>query len=189
MNADKDLDSVKTHPDCSKRYEAITGMKSSAATDCCLSISPQYRFYKERAMLEIVRYLYENNSIGLCTHMSIFALQNHFDESTYNRFLSLCFSKLYYSDKNIERFSTANAYAKRESTLKELQDFLFAVSTKDLEILSLHYLSGKIDHSSDDYEFANLMYNTEVKMADKEISYNSFNQKFPKNKYQYLLKN
>lgn len=187
MNADKDMDSVKTHPDCTKRYEAIVGQQARETPDCCVQLNEKNKALKERAMLEIVRNLYENNSIGLCTHLCIFALQNNYNPVIYNRFLSLCFSKLYYQDKQLERFNTANAYAKSETTLKELQDFLFAVSTKDLEKLSLHFLTDKIDTASEDYEFANLMYKTQVKQTEPAVAYAGYNKKFPNNKYQYLL--
>ena len=187
MNADKDIDSLKTHPDCAKRYEAIVGAPARETPACCVQLNEKNKALKERAMLEIVRNLYENNSIGLCTHLCIFALQNNYNPVIYNRFLSLCFSKLHYQDKQLERFNSANAFAKSETTLKELQDFLFAVSTKDLEKLSLHFLSDKIDMASEDYEFANLMYNTQVKQTDDAVAYAGYNKKFPNNKYQYLL--
>lgn len=187
MNADKDIDSVKTHPDCTKRYEAIVGKPKTETPNCCVQLNEQNKEFKERAMLEIVRNLYETNSIGMCIHLSIFALQNNYNPVVYNRFLSLCFSKLYQKDKNFERFSSANIYAKHDTNLKELQDYLFAVSAKDLEKLSLHFLSTKIDMSSEDYEFANLMYNTEVKQTEPSAAYAGFNKKFPNNKYQYLL--
>lgn len=188
MNADKDLDSVKTHPDCKKRYEAIMKTTGIPAINCCTTLSGEYKAFKERALLEIVRYLYENDAIGLCTHMSLFALENKYDPAVYNRFLSLCFSKLYYKDKKLERFNAVNSYASPETTLKELQDFLFAVSAKDLETLSLYFLvNNNPDTNSEDHAFVSLMHDTQVKMKDTEAAYAAFNRKFPNNKYQYLL--
>lgn len=188
MNADKDIDSVKTHPDCKKRYEAIMKAPGSPVTNCCTALSGEYKVYKERALLEIVRNLYENNAIGLCTHLSLFALENKYDPAVYNRFLSMCFSRLYYKDKQLERFNAVNTYANPETTLKELQDFLFALSAKDLETLSLYFLlNNNAGASSEDQEFASLMYDTQVRMKDTETAYAAYNRKFPNNKYQYLL--
>ena len=187
MNADKDLDSIKTHPDCIKRYETIAGKGNTETLNCCSALTTMYEEYKERAMLEIVRYEYENNSIGLCTHLCLFALKNNFSPLIYDYFLSLCFSKLYYKDKQLERFNAANAYANRNTNLKELQDYLFDVSIADLEALSAYFLNQHIDVNSEDYQFTNLMYTTQVKMKDTAIAYANFNSKFPKNKYQYLI--
>ena len=187
MNADKDFDSIKTHPDCIKRYESIAGKGADTSIICCAALNDQYKTYKENAMLEIVRYLYENNSIAYCTHFCLFALKNNYDPTMYNYFLSLCFSRLYFKDKNLERFNAANAGAKRGSNLKELQDFLFELNNSDLAALSAWYLNVKAGDSSEDFGFANLMYNVEVKMKDKETAFDDFSKKFPNSKYQYLI--
>ena len=187
MNADKDLDSIKTHPDCIKRYETLAGKGNAVTLNCCSALNNTLPQYKENALLEIVRYLYENKAIGLCAHLCIFALKNNYDAAVYNGFLSLCFSRLYYNDKKLERFNAANAYAKRETNLKELQDFLFEVNSADLDKLAGHFLSLKTDKLSEDFAFASLMYNTQVKMKDTETAYADFNKKFPKSKYQYLI--
>ena len=187
MNADKDFDSIKTHPDCIKRFESIAGKGNAATINCCSTLNDQYKIYKENAMLEIVRYLYENGSIGYCTHFCLFALKNNYDPAIYNYFLSLCFSKLYFKDKNLERFNAANAAAKRGSTLKDLQDFLFEMGSNDLATLSAWYLNYKPGANSEDFEFANLMYNVQVKAKDKEAAYADFMKKFPNNKYLYLI--
>ena len=187
MNADKDLDSIKTHPDCIKRYEIIAGKGTPPSINCCTSISNEYNTYKENAMLEMVRYKYEKNSLAWCIHLSIFALKNNYNPVIYNQFLSMCFSKLYDDDKHLSRFSGANADAERESNLKVTQDFLFAASTKDLETLAAYFLNYKVDANSEDYSFADLMYNTQVKLKDATTAYEIFSHKFPQSKYQYLI--
>ncbi len=187
MNADKDLDSIKTHPDCIKRYETIAGKGNLPTLNCCSALNTLSGSYKENAMLEMVRYLYEKNSIGLCAHLSIFALKNNYDPAVYNYFLSLCFSKLYYKDKNLERFNAANANAGRETNLKEIQDFLFDVSSADLDKLAAYFLNYKASANSEDFEFANLMYNIQVKMKDEITAYADFDKRFPKSKYHYLI--
>ena len=187
MNADKDLDSIKTHPDCIKRFEAISGKENKPTLNCCTGLNTLMVKYKEDALHEIVRALYENNSLGYCIHFCIFALKNNYDTVFCNNFLSLCFSKLYFNDKRLERFNAANAFAKRETTLKEIQDFLFQVSTADLAILAEYFLIVSSNSYPEDHEFANLMYNTQVKMKDAESAYADFNKKYPKSKYQYLI--
>jgi len=188
MNADKDLDSIKTHPDCIKRYEAVAGHGSKPEVDCCTSLSIMYKEYKEKAMLEIVRNLYENNAIGLCAHFCIFALQNNYDPAIYNEFLSLCFSQLYWSDKHLERFNAVNAKALRETTLKSLQDYLFDAGTTDLDKLSAYFLSNAGLTGSEDHDFTLLMRNTQVASKDAVSAYAAFNRKYPNSKYQYLIK-
>jgi len=187
MNADKDIDSIKTHPDCIKRYQTITGSSNPENVNCCTVLSNAYKDIKENAMLELVRYFYENNRLGLCTHLCFFALQNQYDATTYNYFLSLCFSKLFYNDKKLERFSAANAYADAGSNLKELQDFLFNCNTEDLEKLSAYFLNKNAADNSDDYAFAKLMYNTQINMKDETTFYSNFKTKYPNSKYNYLI--
>ena len=187
MNADKAFDSIKTHPDCIKRYEMIAGKGSLPVVNCCIALTNSLTNYKENALLEITRHLYENNAIGMCIHLCFFALKNNYNPGIYNYFLSACFSKLYYTDKKLERFNAANAYAARGSNLKELQDFLFDVSSTDLDKLSAYFLNFKPADHSEDFEFANLMYNTQVKMKDTATAYPYFNTRFPKSKYQYLI--
>ena len=187
MNADIDLDTIKTHPDCIKRYEIISGKGTKSAINCCSALNNNYTDYKENSMLEIVRQLYENNSIGQCIHFCIFALHNNYNPLIYNNFLSLCFSKLYFADKHLQRFTAVNAAANPGTNLKQLQDFLFQISAADLEILSMYFLNINGVPNSEDYEFAKLMYNTQIKNKDSETGFATYNNRFPKNKYKYLI--
>lgn len=187
MNADKDMDSIKTHPDCKKRYESIAGKNNIPIINCCTSIDTSYQVYKERAILEIVRNLYEKNSIGWCTHLALFSLKNNYNPTVYNLFLSMCFSKLYYKDKHIERFNAANTDAARESNLKETQDLLFALSTTELEMLSNYFLNKSTGANAEDNAFATLMYETEVKQKDPIALNDAFLKKYPNSKYKYLI--
>jgi len=188
MNADQDLDSVKTHPDCIKRYEAVTGLGPKPAIHCCTSLSPANSAYKEKAMLEIVRNLYEKNAIGLCIHFCIFALQNNYPAAIYNEFLSLCFSQLYWSDQHLQRFNTVNAKASAETTLKLLQDYLFDAGITDLDKLSAYYLSNAGPAGTEDQDFTLLMRNTQVASKEAVNASAAFNRKYPNSKYQYLIK-
>ncbi|MBL0146921.1 MAG: hypothetical protein IPP48_15575 [Chitinophagaceae bacterium] len=138
-------------------------------------------------MIEIVRHLYENGAMGLCIHLSAFALKNQYEPSFYKYMLSMCFSKIYYNDKNLKRFNSVNTYADKGTNLKELQDYLFSVSTKDLEVLALYFLNTTAETNSEDYEFANTMYQTQVKEKETVIAYTAFNTKFPNSKYSYLI--
>lgn len=188
MSADKDDDSVKTHPGCIKRYEAIAGTGPRPTVNCCTSISSLYKDYKEKAMLEIVRNLYETNAIGLCAHFCIFALQNNYDRATYNDFLSLCFSQLYWSDTHLQRFNAVNANARRETTLKSLQDYLFDAGIADLDKLSAYFLANAGPTGTEDQDFAQMMRNTQVILKDETNTRAAFHRKYPNSKYQYLIK-
>jgi len=188
MNADKDLDSIKTHPDCIKRYESVAGKGIRPTVNCCNSLNDMYSLYKQRALLEIVRQLYENREIGLCAHICLFALKNNYSPAIYNEFLSLCFSELYWSDKHLERFNAVNAGAIRETTLKLLQDFLFEASISDLDKLSAYFLTAANTADAEDQEFAILMRRTKVEASESTVAYAAFNKKYPNSKYQYLIK-
>ncbi len=187
MNADVELDTIKTHPDCIKRYEIISGKGNTPTINCCTTLNSSYTAYKENSMQEIVRYLYENNTIGQCIHLCIFALQNKYNPTIYSNYLSLCFSKLYYYDKHLKRFNAINSNANSSTNLKELQDFLFQISSTDLDTLSAFFLNVKALPNSEDFEFAKLMYNIQVKMKDSETAFATYNKRFPKSKYQYLI--
>lgn len=188
MNADNDFDSVKTHPDCIKRYEAVAGQGPKPAVNCCTMLSSQYQLFKERAMQEIVRNLYENNTIAVCAHFCFFALKNNYDPAIYNGFLSLCFSQLFWSDKHLQRFNAVNAKALRETTLKSLQDYLFDAGSTDLDKLSAYFLGNANFPEGEDRDFLQLMRNTQIVSKEAEIANAVFNRKYPANKYQYLIK-
>ncbi|MEO6718900.1 MAG: M48 family metallopeptidase [Ferruginibacter sp.] len=188
MNADKDFDSIKTHPDCIKRYEVIAGQDPKPTVNCCTSLGSMYSTYKQDALLEIVRNLYENNAIGLCAHFCIFALRNNYNAAIYNEFLSLCFSQLYWSDKRLQRFNAVNAHASSQTTLKSLQDYLFDASIDDLDKLSAYFLTTASSGNPEDQDFALLMRNTQVASKDTVNAIAAFNKKYPTSKYQYLIK-
>lgn len=186
MNADADFDSIKTHPDCRLRYEKITGSPTNLTPDCCNKISHQFKNYKDRALLESVRYLYERNNITLALHYCFMGLNSGFDPKIYQRFISLCFTKLYYADEKLSRFNYVNVGAKNESNLKELQDFLFEIHKKDLETIALFYLN-KCNENNEDDAFVKLQYNLVIKKENPENAIAAFNNSFPNNKYQYLI--
>jgi Zn-dependent protease with chaperone function len=187
MTVDKDIDSIKTHPDCKKRYETIIGKGNLPEVACCTSLNNSMAKFKEKAMVEIVRYLYENNSLSYCIHFSLFALKNNYNPAFYKNIVSACFSKIYYNDANLKRFNSVNVDAERESNIKELQDYLFAISKKDVETLAANFITKTDNINAVDYDFANTMYQTQVKQKDREIAYTTFNTKYPNNKYYYLI--
>lgn len=184
---DKLADSLKTHPDCSKRYEAINGKGVKPIINCCSALTNDYKEVKERAMVEITRYVYENGSLTFCIHMCAFALKNNYDATYYKSMLATSFSKIYYNDKNLKRFNSVNVAASPGTNLKELQDYLFAVSNEDLEKLALYFLDNNKEKTGEDFEFAYRSYNIFIKEKDKEITNETFSKKFPKSKYLYLI--
>ena len=189
MNADKDIDSVKTHPDCIVRYKKLTGVNAEkVVTNCCSSITPVSQSSKERALIELIRFEYENGRLTLCVHLCLFALQNGYTGSFYNCFLSVCFSGIYAADKSFNRFTVTDSKAKAGSTLKELQDVIFNTNSSNIAKISAYFLSNCGDQTREDYLFAQLMYSKAVKPQDFTSLAQHFNTHFPKSKYAYLIK-
>jgi len=188
MNADKDFDSVKTHPDCIARYQKLTDANAEKPViNCCTGISNSFKDIKERALVELIRYEYETNRLTLCVHLCLFALQNNSDPAFYTNCLSLSFSAMYAADKNLQKFSATDAKAKAGSTLKELQDFIFNANSANLANIAAFFLNNAPDKKSEDFLFAELMYNTQVKMQDAEVLQKRFLNNFPHSKYNYLI--
>lgn len=189
MNADKDFDSVKTHPDCIVRYKQIYGSAATGQeTNCCGQISSSLKDVKERALVELVRYEYEANNLTLCSHFCLFALQNGFTDPFYDYYLSLCFSKMFEADRNLEKFTATNSNAKAGSTLKELQDFIFNSNSTIIGNVSQYFLENSPAPQSEDHAFAQAMYNIQVKQKDLTTMQNDFKSKYPNSKYNYLFK-
>ncbi len=188
MNADKDFDSVKTHPDCIARYTKLTGIAATQPViNCCTSISTGYAAFKERALVELIRYEYEINRLTLCAHLCLFAIKNGYTSSFYSYFLSLSFSGIYAADKKFERFSATDSKAKTGSSLKVLQDFIFNANSTNIAEIAAWFLNNTPNKSSDDYLFASLMYNSQVKLSDASGLQKNFTAHFPNSKYAYLL--
>ena len=188
MNADKEFDSVKTHPDCIVRWRKLTGdTKNDTTVNCCTALTPSMASLKQRAMAELVRNAYENNHLTLCIHLCLFAQQNGYTQPYYNYYISAAFSGIIAADKHFEKFSATDAKAPPNSTLKELQDLIFKANTEKLETLAKWYLENGGGDSSDDHAFAKLMYDTQVKLKDVTASQASFRSAFPDSKYIYLF--
>ncbi len=189
MNADKDFDSVKTHPDCIVRYKQIMGTPATGQeTSCCGKLNTPLKEIKERALVELIRYEYEAKNLTLCAHFCLFAMQNGFTGSFYDYYLSLCFSKIYEADRNLEKFTATNSDARAGSTLKELQDFIFNCNSPIIGKIALYFLDNSADPQSEDHAFAQAMYNAQVKTQDATTAQNSFKSKYPNSKYNYLFK-
>jgi len=189
MSADKDFDSIKTHPDCVLRYNKLIGSTTTKPViNCCGVITPLLKNIKENALVELIRYQYENGRLTLCTHLCLFALQNGYSGSFYNCFLSLCFSGIYAADKVFQKFSVTDSKAKAGSTLKELQDAIFNTNSTDLAHIAAYYLSNSGDKNEEDYLFAQLMYSKAIGANNFSNLSNHFNNHFPKSKYTYLIK-
>lgn len=187
MSADKDVDSLKTHPDCVVRYKQVTNSKNIVETECCKAINTNLKNTKERALIEIIRYQYEKGNLTLCVHFCLFAMQNGFVDPFYNYMISLSFSKMYEADKTLEKFSVTNANATSGSTLKNLQDFVFANSRENLQSVAAYYLNNLQINKTDDYNYAQLMYNISIKRQDAEMLQQRFKKMYPNSKYNYLI--
>jgi hypothetical protein len=186
MNADKDFDSVRTHPDCIVRYKEVTGKSDIAETGCCKQVSIPLIELKERALAEMVRNAYDMNRYTLCAHLCLFALHNNFKSPVFNTFLSLSFSGIYHEDKRLQRFSVTDMQAKPGSTLKELQDFIFNSNSSNIRKLAEYFLNRIGSETSDDYHFAKAVYDHSINDTDEKVVQDKFKKKFPDSKYNLI---
>ena len=188
MNADKDFDSVKTHPDCIVRFKKTSGLASPVPVNCCSTVTPLSGAIKEHALAELVRYEFEANHLTVCSHLCLFALKNGFSNAYYSDFLTASFAGIFDADKHLEKFSATDSRAKAGSTLKELQDYIFNANSESLAAIAAAFLNGTPDKNSEDYHFAQYKYDTQVKAQDAATAEKNFLAAYPNSKYTYLLK-
>lgn len=189
MNADKGIDTIKTHPDCIVRWRKISGNTTNdTAVNCCIKLTSAMQPLKERALTELVRSAYENNRLTLCIHLCLFAKANGYDLPFYNYFISAAFSGIVAADRHFEKFASTDARASAGSTLKELQDFIFKANTETVSKISLWYLENSGDQASEDFSFARLKYDTDVLKKDRQEAQKKLQAQFPNSKYSYLFK-
>ena len=188
MNAEAEIDTVRTHPDCRVRFNAIAkGLNISNNVNCCSTLDNSFKAIKERAMVEIIRHEYEHGNLTRAIHQCLFAMQNGFTNPYFNYMMSMCFSKIYEADLILEKFSVTNASAKPGSTLKALQDFIFNTSREDLLSVAAYFLQNNADKNTEEYFFANMMYKKASNAPDANAAVNAFKNKFPLSKYNYIL--
>lgn len=187
MNADKMIDSVKTHPDCVSRYKELTTASTAPAINCCTTITPEYRDIKERALQEIIRNLYETNELTLCIHFCHLAEQNGFTDPMYHYFIAASMFQIYGADKRLERFTYTNANADAGSNLKKLQDFIFKCNAENIASIGAYYLNHGKEIAGEDYYFAQLVQDINMGKIEKAVAAVKLKNKFPKSKYLYLL--
>ena len=188
MNAEEDVDTIRTHPDCRVRFNAIAkGLNISNNVNCCSAINNSFRVIKERALVEIIRHEYEHGNLTRAIHQCLFAMQNGFTNPYFNYMISMSFSKIYEADLVLEKFSVTNTNAKTGSTLKTLQDFIFNSSRENLLSVSAYFLNNARDKTTEEYFFASMMYKKAAKFADANSAENTFKKMFPNSKYNYIL--
>ncbi len=175
MNADKDFDSIKTHPDCLARFKRInSGIKEIPKINCCTFLSNYKKELKERTLVELIRYEFESNELTMASHLCLFAIHNGFSSPFYNQILSASFSRIGIADKELSKFSVTDAKANANTTLKELQDLIFKFDNSDISNISKYFLNKSILENSDDYQFAKLQFNIFQKTEDKKVLENTF---------------
>ncbi|MDB5201417.1 MAG: hypothetical protein JWQ27_826 [Ferruginibacter sp.] len=188
MNADKDFDSVKTHPDCLLRYKQVLPSNSIVPeTDCCKAINGLQPAYKERAMIEMVRDAYERRQFTFCAHLCLFAMKNGYSNAFYPYFLSLSFSGISDADQHFRKFSVTDAGAVAGSSLKELQDFIFDLNGTNIATVAGYFLDHTPASNPEDFQFAQLKFNEQVKGKDLSVLQQKFKSSFPDSKYNYFL--
>ena len=188
MNAERDMDSVKTHPDCIVRFKAITAnVNMSQEISCCKVLAPALNEIKERSLVELTRHEYERGNLTVCIHLCLFAIQNGFTNPYFNYMIAMSFSKIYEADLVFEKFNNTNTGAKAGSTLKTLQDFIFNCNRENLLSVAAYFLNNGTDKTTEEYFFANMMYKKAANLADANAAENTFKRLYPKSKYNYIL--
>ena len=188
MNADADFDSIKTHPDCVVRYQGLVPHYTVLpGIVCCKQLTAEYRAVKERALIEIVRNLYETGNLTLCVHFCLFARQNSLTQPPFNYYIAASFSDMLMADKKLSRFSFTNANAAPGSNLKRLQDFIFELNQENLKSVAAWFLNHDADITGDDYYFAQLRYDQAEGTEDPKKLKVAFMSRFPNSKYNYLF--
>ncbi len=188
MNAEEDVDTIRTHPDCLVRFQAIAkGLHLSGGVNCCNSINSAYKNVKERALVEMVRHEYEHGNLTRAVHQCFFAMQNGFANPYFQYMISMCFSKIYEADLLLEKFAVTNTAAKSGSTLKSLQDFIFNSNRENLLSVASYFLLNGADKRSEEYFFAGMMYKKAAGTSDANAAANTFKTQFPNSKYNYIL--
>ncbi len=187
MNADADIDSVKTHPDCKLRFKQVTKETAPNITNCCTIISTQNSIDKENALIEMVRYEFEVGKYVLSIHFSMLALESGYNKEFFNAMIAASYAMIYQKDKQYERFTAVNASASGKSSLKQLQDLLFKLDAIDIRILSKHYLDLVSDKTSEGFLFASMLYDSYCKELNFSDEREQFIKKFPNSRYSYIL--
>ena len=188
MNADAEMDSIKTHPDCLVRFQTIAkGLNLNNNVNCCTAIDNSLREIKERALVEIIRHEYEHGNLTKAVHQSLFAMHNGYTNPYFNYMISMCFSKMYEADLVLERFGLTNTGAKNGSTLKTLQDFIFNANRENLLSIASYFLQNNADKNIEEFFYADMMYKKASNAPNAEAAKNSFKTKFPSRNYNYIL--
>jgi hypothetical protein len=187
MNADVDIDTLKTHPDCKQRFVKIVPGNADTVVQCCKKINNTLPQVKERALQELLRYYFEKNSLTSCIHLCLLAKQYGYNAATIDFFLTASFARLCRNDVELERFSSVHVGAKAGSDLKLLQDFLLEMSLKDLQTVTVFFLNRNVAKGTEAHAFASLLHDCVVKQAAPEPRMETFAKTYPGSQYQYLL--
>ena len=99
----------------------------------------------------------------------------------------MSFSGIFAADKKLEKFSVTDAGASAGSTLKELQDMIFNANSESIDHMAGYFLTKTSAAASDDYNYAQLKYNEQVKGLEGKALQQKFSGSFPASKYSYLF--
>jgi len=123
-------DSLKTHPDCSQRYERTL---SYSTKNLSLSIIPTN--IQEKANKMIVWNMYKNMSLTPCLYRILLEKDRGQKDSWYDFMVSNIFSGLYYADKGLSRFNAIGIIQKEYVSKQyfELQTMFEQIPRETLE--------------------------------------------------------
>jgi hypothetical protein len=133
-------DSLKTHPDCKARYEKTLSLTTTGAKHIPIPAS-----VKDNTNKMIIWNMFSNSNLTACLYRVLLEKDNGKTDSWYDFMVSNIFSGLYYSDKQLHRFSSIGVMQKEyiSKPYYELQLMLEQMSSDHLS----KYCSALQSHS------------------------------------------
>jgi hypothetical protein len=122
-------DSLKTHPDCKLRYEKTMALTTAGAKYTAIPAS-----VKENTNKMIIWNMFSNSNLTACLYRVLLEKDNGRTDQWYDFMVSNVFSGLYYSDKQLRRFSAIGVMQKEyiSRPYYELQSMLEQMSSDHL---------------------------------------------------------
>jgi hypothetical protein len=122
-------DSLKTHPDCKLRYEKTLPLSTAGAKYTPISAS-----VRDNANRMIIWNMFSNSNLTACLYRVLLEKDNGKTDHWYDFMVSNIFSGLYYSDKQLHRFSSIGVMQKEyiSKPYYELQSMLEQMSSDHL---------------------------------------------------------
>ena len=122
-------DSLKTHPDCKMRYEKTLSLTTAGAKYTAIPEA-----VKDNANKMIIWNMFSNSELTACLYRVLLEKDNGKTDQWYDFMVSNIFSGLYYSDKQLHRFSSIGVMQKEyiSKPYYELQSMLEQMNSDHL---------------------------------------------------------